>query len=125
MIRVKQKGNLSKVSNYLIRVKEPVKPDSLDRYGQEGVVALSAATPKDTGLTSNSWEYKINKTRGSVSISFYNTNIQNGVPVAIILQYGHATKNGKWVEGIDYINPALKPLFERIANDVWEEVTKV
>lgn len=125
MIRVKQKGDFSKVSKYFSKIKEPVKNEILDRYGREGVAALSAATPKDTGLTSKSWEYKVNKTKGSVSISFYNTNIQNGVPIAIILQYGHATNNGKWIEGIDYINPALKPLFERMANDIWEEVTKV
>lgn len=125
MIRFKQKGDFSKLTNFLEKAKETIHIGELNRFGREGVAALSAATPKDTGKTSESWEYKIDRTKDSVSISFYNTNIQNGVPIAIILQYGHASRNGRWIEGIDYVNPAVKPIFEKIANEVWEEVTKV
>ncbi len=125
MISFKQKGDFSKLSRFFERAKEVVHMGNLDKYGREGVAALSAATPKDSGVTASSWEYEIKRTKGSVSIVFNNTNIQNGVPIAIILQYGHATNNGGWVEGIDYINPAIKPIFERIANEAWREVTKV
>lgn len=125
MISFKQKGDFSKLSRFFERAKEVVHMGNLDKYGREGVAALSAATPKDSGVTASSWEYEIKRTKDSVSIVFNNTNIQNGVPIAIILQYGHATNNGGWVEGIDYINPAIKPIFERIANEAWREVTKV
>ena len=97
----------------------------LDKYGREGVKALESATPVDTGLTARSWYYEIKKTNGSVSISFYNSNIQNGIPIAIILQYGHGTGTGGWVEGRDYINPAIQPIFDKIAEKAWKEVTKV
>ena len=95
------------------------------KYGREGVAALASATPVDTGRTANSWHYKIEQKQGSVSISFYNTNIQNGVPIAVILQYGHATRNGGWVQGRDYINPAIQPIFDKIADAAWKEVTKL
>ena len=97
----------------------------LDKYGKEGVAALASATPVDTGLTASSWSYEIKQKNGSISISFKNSNIQNGVPIAIILQYGHGTRNGGWVQGRDYINPAIQPIFDRIANDAWREVTKL
>lgn len=125
MITFRQKGDFKKLSSFLERTKEVIKLGDLDRYGKEGVSALSAATPQDTGETSSSWYYTVSRTKNSVSINFNNSNIQNGVPIAIILQYGHSTKNGSWVEGIDYINPALKPIFNKIAEDVWKEVTKV
>lgn len=125
MISFKQKGDFSKLSKFLERAKEKVHIGELDRYGREGIAALSAYTPKDTGKTSESWRYEIHRTKNSVSISFYNDNIQNGVPIAIVLQYGHMTNNGRWVDGLDYINPAIKPIFDRIANDAWEEVAKV
>lgn len=124
MISFRQKGNFSNLSNFLERSKEAVKLSDLDKYGQEGVAALSAATPVDTGVTARSWSYKIIRKNGSVSISFYNSNIQNGVPIAIILQYGHGTRNGGWVEGRDYINPAIQPVFDKIANKAWKEVIK-
>ena len=124
MISFKQKGDFSKLTSYLERAKGTVKQGILDRYGQEGVKALSAATPKDSGLTANSWYYKIERQSGYVSISFHNSNIQNGVPIAIILQYGHGTGTGGWVEGRDYINPAIQPIFDKIANEAWKEVTK-
>ena len=125
MISFRQKGDFSKLSSFLEKSKEAIKIGTLDKYGREGVLALEKATPKDTGKTSKSWEYEITRTKDSVIISFNNKNIQNGVPIAIILQYGHATRNGGYVEGIDYINPAIRPIFERIANDSWEEVKRV
>ena len=88
------------------------------------MAALASATPIDTGVTANSWYYEINRQNGSVSIEFKNSNINNGVPIAIILQYGHATGNGGWVQGRDYINPAIQPIFDTIADNAWREVTK-
>ena len=125
MITFRQKGDFSKLTRYLERAKEVIKLGDLDKYGQEGVDALSSATPVDSGLTASSWYYKIENNNGSAIISFYNSNVNNGVPIAIILQYGHGTSTGGWVEGRDYINPAILPIFEKIANDAWEEVTKL
>lgn len=124
MITFRQKGDFSKLTKFLERAKESVNLGDLDKYGREGVAALSSATPVDTGLTANSWHYKIEQRSGSVSIVFYNSNIQNGVPIAIILQYGHGTRNGGWVQGRDYINPAIQPIFDKITEDAWREVTK-
>ena len=125
MITFRQKGDFKNLSGYLERFKEGLKLGALDRYGEEGVRALADATPKDTGLTAASWQYRIIRSNGAVSITFENTNIQNGVPIAIILQYGHATRNGGYVQGIDYINPAVRPIFERLAEEAWEEVKRV
>lgn len=125
MIRFRQKGDFSKLNRFLERIKETVKLGDLDKYGREGVKALKSATPIDSGLTAESWYYKITREKESVSISFHNSNIQNGVPIAIILQYGHGTGTGGWVEGRDYINPSVQPLFDKIAEDAWKEVTKV
>ena len=125
MITFRQRGDFSKLTNFLERAKEAVHLGNLDKYGQEGVAALASATPVDTGQTANSWHYKIEQKNGSVSIGFYNTNIQNGVPIAIILQYGHATRNGGWVQGRDYINPAIQPIFDKIADTAWRELTKL
>ena len=125
MIKFRQKGDFSKLTHYFERVKEVVKLGDLDKYGREGVAALESATPVDTGLTASSWRYEIDHGKDSVSISFYNDNIQNGVPIAIILQYGHGTRNGGWVQGRDYINPVIRPLFDKIADEAWKEVTKL
>lgn len=123
MITVHHKGDFRNLTRFLERAKEVVHLGMLDKYGKRGVEALAEATPKDTGLTASSWSYKIeNKPGHSASISFYNSNIQNGVPIAIVLQYGHATKNGGWVEGRDYINPAIRPIFDEIADAAWKEV---
>ena len=122
MISFRHKGDFSKLSRYLEKVKETVHLGILDKYGRAGVSALASATPVDSGLTANSWYYTIERTRGSSKIIFHNSNIQNGVPIAIILQYGHGTGTGGWVEGRDYINPAIRPIFDQIANDVWREV---
>lgn len=124
MITFRQKGDFSNLSRFFERVKEAVKIGDLDKYGRAGVAALSSATPVDTGKTAASWTYKIVRQNGSVSIEFHNTNIQKGVPIAIILQTGHATGTGGWVEGRDYINPAIQPIFDKIAKEAWEEVTK-
>lgn len=95
-----------------------------EKYGKQGVAALASATPVDSGKTANSWSYKIENNRGSISISFFNSNIQNGVPIAIIIQYGHGTRNGGWVQGRDYINPAIQPIFDQMTKEIWREVTK-
>jgi hypothetical protein len=125
MISFSQKGDFSKVTAYLERAKKGVNIRSLDKYAREGVSALSSATPVETGLTAKSWYYEIENQNGVARISFCNSNIQNGVPIAIILQYGHGTGTGGWVEGRDYINPAIQPIFDKIANDAWREVTKL
>lgn len=125
MITFRQKGDFSKLTRYLERVKEVIRRGDLDKYGRVGVAALASATPIDTGLTASSWYYEIEHSNGSAVISFHNSNIQNGVPIAIILQYGHGTGTGGWVEGRDYINPAIRPIFDAIANDAWREVTRL
>lgn len=125
MISFRQKGDFSKLTRFLERARQAVKIGDLDKYGREGVAALASATPVDSGLTANSWYYEIENKNGSVSISFNNSNIQNGVPIAIILQYGHGTRNGGWVQGRDYINPAIRPIFDKIAESAWKEVTKL
>ena len=124
MISFRQKGDFSKLNRFLERAKEAARLSILDKYGREGVAALSSATPVDSGETASSWYYEIKHNNGSASITFNNSNINNGVPIAIILQYGHGTGTGGWVEGRDYINPAIQPIFDKIAEDVWKEVTK-
>lgn len=124
MITFRQKGDFSKLTRYLERVKESVKLGNLDKYGREGVAALASATPIESGKTASSWYYEIENSNGSATISFYNSNVNNGVPIAIILQYGHGTGTGGWVQGRDYINPAIQPVFDRIAEEAWREVTK-
>lgn len=124
MISFKQKGDFSKITSYLEGIKDAFDISILDRYGRQGVEALSRATPKDTGLTANSWYYKTKREGNSVTLSFHNSNIQNGVPIAIILQYGHGTGWGGYVSGRDYINPAIRPVFDKIAEEAWKEVTK-
>lgn len=125
MIKIRQKGDFSKFTKYLVNVKEAVRRVNLDRYGREGVAALASATPVDSGLTASSWYYEIVRKEGRVSINFCNSNIKEGVPIAIILQYGHGTGTGGWVEGRDYINPAMRPIFDEIAKNAWREVTKL
>lgn len=124
MVSFKQKGDFKNLTTYLARVKDTFDISILDKYGKAGVAALASATPVDTGKTASSWSYQITRKNGRISLSFHNSNIQNGVPIAVIIQYGHATRNGGWVEGRDYINPALRPIFEQIANEAWKEVTR-
>ena len=125
MITFRQKGDFAKLTRYLERVKEVAKIGDLDKYGRAGVAALASATPVDTGKTASSWNYKIERNSGSVAITFNNTNVNKGVPIAIILQYGHGTHNGGWVQGRDYINPAIRPIFDKITEDAWREVTRL
>lgn len=106
------------------RIKEIFHFGLLDKYGKDGVAALSSATPVDGGNTANSWYYEIENKKGQVRINFLNSNINQGVPIAIILQYGHGTGTGGWVQGRDYINPAIQPVFDRILQDIWKEVTR-
>ena len=125
MISFRQQGDFSKLTSFLERAKEVVKIGDLDKYGKEGVAALASATPVDSGLTANSWYYEIQHTNGTATITFNNSNIKNGVPIAIILQYGHGTGTGGWVQGRDYINAAIQPVFDEIAENAWKEVTKL
>lgn len=124
MITIRHKGSLSKTTRFLERAKHAIRLADLDRYGREGVAALASATPTDSGLTASSWYYEITYTKAGAKITFKNSNIQNGVPIAIILQYGHGTGTGGWVEGRDYINPAIQPIFDRLADDAWREVVR-
>lgn len=122
LMTFKQQGDFKKLSSFLERMKKPLKKTTLDKYGKEGVQALMAATPVDTGLTASLWHYDINMSKDSSSISFYNDNINNGVPIAIILNYGHGTRNGGYVKGRKYINPAIQPIFDKLAQEAWKEV---
>ena len=121
MIKFKHKGNFAKVTAFFEKTKNANLGD-LNKYGQEGVAALSSATPTDTGNTAGSWNYIISIKKGLTKITFNNSNIQNGVPIAIILQYGHGTRNGGWVEGRDYINPAMEKAFHEMVEDLWKEI---
>ena len=125
MIEFRHKGDFSKLTSFLERAKEKAYLGDLNKYGRQGVAALASATPIDSGETATSWYYEIENTKESATITFYNSNVQNGVPIAIILQYGHGTRNGGWVEGRDYINPAIQPIFDQIVDDAWREVNKL
>lgn len=125
MISFRQKGNFANTTRYLERAKKGIRVNGLERFGREGVSALASATPVDSGETANSWSYRIENQNGVVKIGFYNSNVNKGVPIAIILQYGHGTRNGGYVQGRDYINPAIQPVFDQLAEHAWKEVTKV
>lgn len=122
VIVFRQKGEWRKTRRFLKRCREADLGEVLDRYGQEGVDALARATPKDTGKTAASWSYEVTREPGRIVITWRNSNIVDGVPIAVILQYGHGTRNGGYAEGVDYINPAMRPIFERIAERAWGEV---
>lgn len=122
MIKFSQKGDFKKSITYMEKLKEAIRLSTFDKYGREGVSALSSATPVDSGKTASSWYYKIERTKDMISITFLNSNINKGVPIAIILQYGHGTGTGGWVEGRDYINPAIQPIFDKMAEEAWREV---
>lgn len=122
MISITQKGSFKHIESFFKRAPKIRVRDILEKYAKRGVDLLSANTPIDTGLTANSWGYEIHQSGDDYTITWTNTNVVSGIPVAILLQYGHATKNGGYVQGIDFINPALKPLFDNLANELWEEV---
>ena len=125
MISIKQRGNFDKTEKLLKKSFGRNYINILEKYGQQGVSALSAATPIDTGLTASSWSYKIVQKDSYLSVVWENSNIQNYVNIAIILQYGHGTRNGGYVSGRDYINPALRPIFDNMADAAWKEVTRI
>lgn len=123
MIRIRQSGNFDKTEKFLKRIRQADFTKGLEKYAKAGVSALASATPVDSGLTAASWDYEIHRSKGRVVIYWTNSNINDGVKIAVILQYGHGTNNGGYVQGIDYINPALRPIFDKIANEAWKEVT--
>lgn len=125
MITIRQKGDFANLTRYFQRAKNLNKTDILHKYGKMGVAALSSATPIDSGLTASSWNYEIIQNGTGAEIVFTNSHINKGVNIAIILQYGHGTGTGGWVEGRDYINPALQSVFDQFASDIWKEVTNL
>lgn len=125
MIKITQKGNFSKLDTYFERLKEIVHMGILDKYGREGVAALASATPVDSGKTAESWEYEIERHGDQIVINYLNKNVNKGVNIAVILQYGHGTGTGGWVVGRDYINPSIQPVFDRIVKESWEEVKRL
>lgn len=122
MVIVKQKGDFSKTEKFLNNISKKLYYRNLQKYAEQGVAALASATPIDSGETANSWGYEIRQTKNSVSIYWTNSNVNKGVPIAVIIQYGHGTRNGGYVQGRDYINPAMRPIFDKIAESVWKEV---
>ena len=124
MISYRYKGG-DKTDNFLKASIKKIKQINFEKYGEAGVAALASATPKATGKTAASWYYTVKNQNGIVSITFNNSNIVNGVPIAIVLYYGHSTKNGGWIQGRDYIKPAIRPVFDKMTNKMWEEVTSL
>lgn len=123
MIEFSIDGGFENTINYLTKLSSGEIFKSLSKYGREGVQALSTATPRDSGLTASSWDFTVDGSGGKWTITWTNSNVNDGVPIAIILQYGHGTGTGGYVQGQDYINPAIKPVFDRISREVWKEVT--
>lgn len=121
-ISFESRGDFSRTNNWLKRLLGGNYTSHLDSMGKEGVKALASMTPVDSGETATSWSYKVEKTRRGYTISWYNSHINNGVPIAIILQYGHGTGTGGYVQGRDYINPAIRPIFDEIADRAWKAV---
>lgn len=127
MFKINSKGNFDRTEKILKSFlnEEYIPLDILEKYGRKGVEALSSATPRRTGLTASSWDYTIKNKNGKYELSWYNTNIQNGLPIAIILNYGHGTSNGSYVVGRNYIEPAISPILDEIAEEVWKEVSNI
>lgn len=123
MIKISHKGDFTKTTKFLNKVSTKPIRNILDKYGNMGVQALSVATPVDSGVTASSWTYEIEITSSGYTINWNNTNVNKNVNIALILQTGHGTRNGGYVKGIDYINPALKPVFDQLAEEAWREVT--
>lgn len=125
IISFTHKGNFTKTEKLLKKSLGIDYRGKLEKYGQQGVEALSLATPVESGETASSWYYQVSQNDDTISITWYNDNVNKGVNIAVILQYGHATRNGGWVQGRDYINPALQPIFDDMAEAAWKEVTKI
>lgn len=123
MISIKTTGSFYNTERFLEHATRSDIRKILEYYGEKGVAELSKATPLDSGKTSESWGYEIVRGFRKITIYWTNSNIVNGIPIAVILQYGHGTNHGGWVEGIDYINPAIRPIFEEIADNAWREVS--
>lgn len=123
MITFKQKGSFKNIERFLDKMQKKEFFQRLNQYGRRGVDALSAATPIDSGKTASSWNYEIHRSKDLVEIVWTNSNVNDGVPIVILLQYGHATGNGGYVQGYDFINPAIRPIFDEIEKDLWKEVT--
>lgn len=124
MVKFTSRGDFSKTDSYLKRMLKMDLDTVLSQYAEKGVRALQEATPKDTGLTASSWSYEIERTDSSITISWTNSNFNKGVPIALLIQYGHGTRNGGYVSGVDYINPAMRPVFDEIEEAVMREVSK-
>ena len=124
VIEMRQSGDFKKNLTFLTNLRKKNIRPILEKYGQKGVEALAEATPKATGKTAASWSYEIKMEKTGAVLSWKNANIVDGVPIAVILQYGHGTRNGGYVQGVDYINPAMKPVFDAIRDELWKEVTK-
>jgi hypothetical protein len=123
VLRVKTSGSFRNAEKFLKTLSSGDIYRDLDRFGREGVAALAAATPVDSGLTANSWGYNVVESKGEKGVEWYNSNVNNGARIAILLQYGHGTGTGGWVQGRDYINPAIQPIFDRMAKEIWKKVT--
>mgnify|MGYP004506022899 CR=1 FL=1 len=124
VIEMRQSGDFKKSLTFLTHLRTRNIRPILEKYGQKGVEALAEATPKATGKTAASWSYEIKMEKTGAVLSWKNSNVVDGVPIAVILQYGHGTRNGGYVQGVDYINPAMKPVFDAIRDELWKEVTK-
>jgi len=122
VISFTQKGDFKKTNRFFHRLIGAHYRHKLEKYGQRGVQALRNATPQNSGKTADSWSYEIVEKSGQLSLYWKNNNVNDGVNIAIILQYGHGTRNGGFVEGIDYINPAIRPVFKDMADEIWKEV---
>ena len=125
-IKLSSKGDFSfsKTFNFFNRIKKKEYLKVLNRYGEIGVQALSDATPRDTGTTASSWSYDVHYSSEKATITWSNSNVNKGIPIVILIQYGHGTRNGGYVQGRDFINPAMRPVFDQIAEQAWLEVTK-
>lgn len=124
MISFKHKGNFKMTEKFLINAKKFNVSKILKKYAQEGVKELSSATPVDTGETATSWDYTIKMFKNSASVTWTNSKMAGDTPLVILLQYGHGTRNGGYVQGRDFINPAIRPILDKIADEAWKEVTK-
>ena len=125
MLRFSSRGSFDKTGAWLHDLRLHNVKQKLEKYGQKGVDALSAATPKDTGLTAASWSYEIRNNQNELEIVWKNSNVVNGYPIAVLIQYGHGTRNGGYVQGLDYINPTMKPIFDEIVKELEEEIKKL
>lgn len=124
MIKIIQKGNFNNTERFLKRNKKIRIYEILKAYGEIGVEALSMNTPVDSGETAKSWSYEIVEDREGYRIYWRNSHVNNGIPIAILIQYGHGTGTGGYVQGRDFINPALRPVFDDMADEAWKEVTR-